>query len=328
MQGKWDENGFADADIAAKYPHVNAGDYIYWNPITGSPVNNSIYDKQIEYTSIQYPNKVLIHGGTYEKITLFADGLNGVNTKKPIVITNFLGQVYLTDAFSIRKSPNNIRITGQYDPVNGYGHRHFVGCDKNGSSVDFTYAHGTFGFLADQSWYWEINGTGGGHAYVIDNGNAKGVEIDHIEATNGFFSGLNWKWNNNFAITDSNRAHHLFFHDLGSEGLYQGSTSGSLQQLFRNFVCENSVFLRIGGEGIQTGRIMDHSRIENNVSFCRARLEEPIPTLSGRKPTSGGQRWKGTDQKQYSDWIGSIRNAHRAIRTHERGATSLRHCIL
>ena len=273
VSGKFDTDGFADADIAAKYPEVNVGDYIYWGPNANNDQNLNSDAISDNITGISYPNKILIKGGDYGWIRLYYYGVSGTNTKKPIVITNFLGQVVTHDGFSLKEDARYIRLTGQYDQTNGYGHRYFVGCDKNSSTIDYSYAWGTFGIMADDKW--ESQRTG--HAYAVDGGNFYGIEVDHIEGHSGFFSGLNRKWNNNYALTDSNAAHHIYFHDIGSEGVYQGSTTQSKpQQLFKNHEVYNNVCVRIGGEGIQTGRLMNHSKVYNNISWAGLDWKDPF----------------------------------------------------
>lgn len=250
VSGNFDTNGPADSAVAAKYAGVNVGDYIYWNSTYHNP--ERIYD--LSKISVDYPNKILIHAKKYGYVTIDLDNAEGNSASEKIVVTNFLGQVETQDGFS----PQNVyavRITGRYDSANGYGHHKFIGWDGG-----YEFRHGTFGFFANNRWKSENI-----HGINLNTVTDK-VEIDFIEAGNGGFTGISWKKDNAaYTITDSSTVHHCFIHDVGSEGLYVGSTQAGQQQVFRNFTVENNTFLRCGGEGVQLGWQMGGCLARNNV---------------------------------------------------------------
>lgn len=251
VTGKFDENGIADSAIAAKYSEVNVGDYIYWNCTSNSP--DVIYD--VSRITVNYPNKILIHGKKYEYITIDLGNAKGNSTAQQVVVTNFLGQAEFKRGLSLRNL-SAVRITGKYDAINGYGHRYFTGWDGG-----YEFRHGTFGLYGNNQWLSEENG----HHINLNTATTK-VELDYIEAGNGGFSGVSWKEDYaNYKITDSSRMHHCFIHDVGSEGLYVGSTGNAPQQVFKNLLVDNNVFLRCGGEGIQLGWLMGGCVARNNV---------------------------------------------------------------
>jgi hypothetical protein len=255
VTGTFDANGPATDSIAAKYPGVNVGDYIYWN--------NTVNTKHIyDYSgiSVSYPNKILLLSKEYDFITIDLKNAHGNSTGQKVVITNFLGQVEVQNGITLKNLDAN-RLTGRYDSANGYGHRSFKGWDAG-----YEYAHGTFGIYGNNKWKSEETG------HHINLGTITNrVEVDFIEAGNGSFTGISWKYDNDSThkadsvITDSSTVHHCFIHDTGSEGLYLGSTQAGIQQVFTNTVIENNAFLRCGGEGIQTGWLFGKNYIRNNV---------------------------------------------------------------
>lgn len=265
VTGVFDANGFATADIAAKYPHVNVGDYIYWNNTNA----DNIYD--VSGISVSYPNKVLIHSKKYDYITIDLKNAHGNSNAQQVVITNFLGQVEFQRGLSLRNLDAN-RLTGRYDSINGYGHLGFKGWDAG-----YEFPHGTFGLFGNNRWQSEES-----YHHINLNTRTNRVELDYIEAGNGSFSGINWKLNNDSThvadsvITDSSSVHHCFIHDTGSEGLYVGSTQTGTQQVFKNLTVENNVFLRCGGEGIQVGWLYGKNTVKNNVVHSGIDWKKPF----------------------------------------------------
>lgn len=259
VTGAFDQNGFASSAVAAKYPEVNEGDYIFWN-YTGT---TSISD--MSKISVSYPNKILIHAKKYNKITLDLTNAHGNNTNEKVVITNFLGQVETKNGFDLRYLAA-LRLTGKYDSANGYGHRYFKGWDAG-----YEFPHGTFGLYSNNKWQSET----AGHHITINYSSNK-IELDNLELGNGGFSGINWKeYGASYTITDSSSMHHCFLHDIGSEGLYLGATGAAPQQVFQNITIENNAFIRCGGEGVQLGWLMGNSVIRNN--FVHSGLDWKSP---------------------------------------------------
>lgn len=250
VSGNFDTNGPADSAVAAKYAEVNVGDYIYWNY---SPYNfGRIYDAT--KITVHYPNKILIHAKKYTGIMIEMDSAKGNSANEKIVVTNFLGQVEARDGFSPR-NVTAVRFTGRYDSANGYGHRYFTGWDGG-----YEFRHGTFGLYNNN--YWKSEDI---HHFNLNTATDK-IELDFIEVANGGFAGISWKKDGAaYTITDSSSVHDCFIHDVGSEGIYVGSTQVGQQQVFKNLTVENNVFLRCGGEGIQMGWQMGNCIARNNV---------------------------------------------------------------
>lgn len=252
--GTFDNNGPATAAIATKYSHVNKGDYIYWNFTS----EDYIYD--VSGISVSYPNKILVHAKKYRYVTIDLKNAQGNSNEQQVVVTNFLGQVESNGSFSLRNLDAN-RLTGRYDSANGYGHSGYKGWDAG-----YEFTHGTFGIYANNKWASEEN-----FHNINLNTKTNRVELDYIEAANGGFTGISWKYDNDYTnradsiITDSSTIHHCFIHDIGSEGIYIGSTQSGVQQVFTNMTVENNVILRCGGEGIQAGWLYGDNVIKNNV---------------------------------------------------------------
>lgn len=261
--GVFDENGPATAAIAAKYPHVNEGDYIYWNFTS----EDYIYD--VSGINVSYPNKILVHSKKYRCVTIDLENAHGNSNAQQVVVTNFLGQVECNSyGFSLRNLDAN-RLTGRYDSANGYGHSAYKGWEAG-----YEFPHGTFGIYANNKWYSEKE-----RHNINLNTKATRVELDYIEAANGGFTGISWKHDNDTAntfVTDSSTVHHCFIHDVGSEGIYIGSTQSGVQQVFTNMKIENNVILRCGGEGIQAGWLYGENVIKNNVVHSGVDWKRPF----------------------------------------------------
>lgn len=262
--GALDANGIATAAMAAKYSHVNEGDYIYWNFTS----DDYIYDAS--GINVSYPNKILVHSKAYKYVTVFLTNAHGNSNAQQVVVTNFLGQVETKDGFSLHNSDAN-RLTGRYDSAKGYGHYAYKGWDAG-----YEFPHGTFGIYANNRWASEQ------YLHNISLAKASKVELDYIEAANGSFTGISWKYDNDSTnradsiITDSSTIHHCFIHDIGSEGIYIGSTQSGIQQVFTNMTVENNVILRCGGEGIQAGWLYGDNVIRNNVVHSGVDWKRPF----------------------------------------------------
>ncbi|MGH1337419.1 MAG: PKD domain-containing protein [Aureispira sp.] len=256
LTGKYDQNGIADADIANKYPQVAVGDYIYFNGVGNV---SGIYAQNNGAPAISYPNKVLIRGDQYAAISINCAQLNGTTPNQRIPISNFLGQVYVTH-YVYFQGGSHWRFTGQYDPTLGIGSPYYTGCQQNNSTVDFGFSHQQYGIWVSRAWIDE------GTNLVRVSGTATGFEIDHLEISDGGFSGLMLKYdNNNIHSMDNVEVHHLYIHDIGSEGMYIGSTQSGAQHAFNNLHIHHCAVLRTGGEAIQIGQQSAGCLVEHNV---------------------------------------------------------------
>ncbi|WP_309380112.1 hypothetical protein [Cerasicoccus frondis] len=251
--GKWDTNGYADAEVAAAYPEVNEGDFIIWSA-TDSSGPHIYYNSGIALTP---PNKLLIKAGIYKKISIDLSDVNGTSASNRVPITNFLGQVYANQV-GLRNG-QFWRLTGQYDTANGLGHEDFPGCDTDVSSVDFGFSHQRYGIWVANEWVNESD------SCVYVNGQAYGWEIDHIEVSDGGFAGMLLKQDSGSFDMNEVYLHHLYIHDTGSEGIYLGSTQGDPQHMFHDLTVENCLIVRTGTEAMQLGQLGANCLIRNNV---------------------------------------------------------------
>jgi hypothetical protein len=252
ISGKFDTDGIADAEVAEKYAQVQAGDYLVLNGRRGQLSVNPP-------TSITYPQKIFVRGGSYSAIQMRLDNVHGNSPAERVVISNFLGQV---KSKSISATNGSYwRLTGRYDPNLGTGSRFFRGCDTNDSTIEFYGSHGSYGFWIQNHWENESS------ILLYVNGTATGYEVDHIESGDGGFAGAMFKQDNGSVNMDDVYLHHLYIHDVGSEGIYLGSTQGNDQHQFNNLLIENCVFLRTGGEAIQVGQLEEGCVIRNNVAW-------------------------------------------------------------
>lgn len=256
VTGKYDLNGIADADIANKYPQVNVGDYIYFNGVGSS---RAIYAQNSGSPTISYPNKILIRGDSYQAIGINCAQVNGNNSNERVPVSNFLGQVYVLQ-YLFLDGGSFWRLTGAYEPGLGLGSRHYKGCHKNNSTVDFGFSNGTYGIWVSREWIDE------GTNLVKVSGTATGFEIDHLEISDGGFAGLMLKYDDmDIHSMDDVEVHHLYIHDIGSEGMYIGSTQVEPQHVFNNLHIHHCAVLRIGGEAIQVEQQNGGCLVEHNV---------------------------------------------------------------
>ena len=89
LRGKFDQNGVADDEVAAFYPGVNVGDYLFLQPNVGK--DNLYYGNGIP--AIHYPNRIYLKAAVYDVILINLESVEGISGDQPVIITNFLGQV-------------------------------------------------------------------------------------------------------------------------------------------------------------------------------------------------------------------------------------------
>ncbi len=254
-EGAFDSNGLATAEVAAAYPEINEGDYVIWNATQSAGPSIRITDPTFSLTP---PAKILIKAGVYEEIRLNLEGVNGGSTATRIPITNFLGQVYTRELAVYNGA--YWRLTGHYDPAKGLGHADFRGCHSDQDSEDFGFSNGSYGFWVSNGWKNE------GESMIYVSGTATGWEMDHIECSDGGFAGMLLKRDNNDAVDmEDVYIHHMYIHDVGSEGIYLGSTQPDPQHQFNRLTIENVLLLRCGTEALQVGQLGPGTIIRNSV---------------------------------------------------------------
>ena len=254
VTGKFDTDGIADAEIAAKYPQVKEGDYIFFN----ANENREIYKNSGLGVVVNHPNKIFIKGGFYSLIHLRLIDIAGKSSEEQVVITNFLGQVY-SNRFRLLGG-EYWRLTAEYDAEKGIGSPFYRGCATSESEVDFGHSVGNYGIWISQEW---TAGENVSNLSVSDT--ASHFEIDHLEISDGGFAGMLIKEDNGSHNMDHVYLHHLYIHDIGSEGIYLGSTQSDPQHMFNNLLIERCYIARTGSEALQTGQLGDSCIIRNNV---------------------------------------------------------------
>lgn len=250
--GKFDRNGIADAEVAALYPEVQAGDYLFLEPNVGRSI---FYGAGIP--EVRFPNKILIRGGEYETILIDLTSVEGGGPGQRVPIANFLGQVVAQKLFLY--GGRFWRLTGQYDPELGVGDAGHLGCDQDDTGVAFGFSRGTYGI-------WVKNGYANQEIGLTVTGPASGFEIDHLEVSDGGFAGLMVKYENSDQDMTDLELHHLYIHDVGGEGMYLGSVDNShTQHQFQRVRIYQNVLLRCAAEALQAGRLNGEIEIRNNV---------------------------------------------------------------
>lgn len=252
LHNKFDQNGIADEEVAAIFPQVTVGDYLFLEPNVGS--DNLFYGGGIP--RIRYPSKIWIRADEYDVILLNLDSIEGNSPEERIIISNLEGQVRARKV--LLEGGKNWRLTGQWSPQQGIGHESYRGCDTDSSTADFGFSAGNYG--------WRIS-----NSYTSDEvglqiyGTATGFEIDHIEICDGGFAGLMMKSEDGTEDMEDVYLHHLYIHDVGGEGMYLGSTNPDPQHQLNRLTVEYCVLLRTGAEAMQAGQLGPGCTVRNNV---------------------------------------------------------------
>lgn len=252
LQGKFDRNGIVDEEVAAIFPQVSAGDFVFLEPNVG--VTNLFFGGGIQ--PLSYPAKIWIRADEYDEILLNLDSVTGNSPDERIIISNLEGQVKARKI--LLQGGKFWRLTGQWSQIEGIGHPDFTGCDSDSSSVNFGYSASRYG--------WRIS-----NAYTSDEiglqvyGTATGFEIDHIEICDGGFAGLMMKSEDGTQDMEDVHLHHLYIHDVGGEGMYLGSTNPDPQHQINRLTVEYCALLRTGAEALQAGQLGPGCLIRNNV---------------------------------------------------------------
>lgn len=252
LHGKFDRNGIADEEVAAIFPQVAAGDYLFLEPNVGT--DNLFYGGGI--TRISYPAKIWIRADEYDVILINLDSLAGNSPEERIIISNLEGQVKARKV--LLEGGKFWRLSGQWSEQQGIGHKSFRGCDSDSSSVNFGYSSGKYG-------WWISNSYTSDEVGLQVYGTATGFEIDHIEICDGGFAGLMIKSEDGTEDMEDVSLHHLYIHDVGGEGMYLGSTNPDPQHQFNRLTVEYCALLRTGAEALQAGQLGPGCVISNNV---------------------------------------------------------------
>ena len=162
---------------------------------------------------------------------------------------------------------SNWIVTGKYDPISLTGDSAFPGHRGN----NYSNTRGTYGILVDDDF--RLFGTGNSGIGVgsqvpvgIVNPPTSDFELSFIEIREVGFAGMTLKTDDDGTIPMNNVfIHDNYIHDIGSEGMYIGSTQTPPQHSFNNLRIENNRVLRTGTEALQVGQLGDGCKIRNNV---------------------------------------------------------------
>ena len=203
-------------------------------------------------------DRLYIQGARYRSVLL--GGLPERSADRPLVITNLNGQVEVggeaANYVFVLRGGSNFVLTGRYDEVSQTGDPAFRG------HAGGAYAHsqGSYGFLIDDRF--SKDGLSG---LAVGSG-ATDFELEFLEVTRAEFAGILVKTDDDGAATMRNvRLHDLYVHDVGSEGLYLGSTQAQPQHAFEGLRIHDNRFLRTGTEALQVGQLGTDCEIHHNV---------------------------------------------------------------
>jgi hypothetical protein len=203
-------------------------------------------------------DRLYVPAGEYRTILL--GGLPERAPERPLVITNRGGQVKVGGAaanyvFSINGGSNWV-LTGRYDEATQIGDASFPG-HADGA---FAHSQGTYGIFIDDAFSKD------GLSGLAIGGGASDFELDFLEITRAEFAGIVAKTDNDGSATMRNvRVHDLYVHDVGSEGIYFGSTQAQPQHAFEGLRIYDNRFLRTGTEALQVGQLGSDCEIHHNV---------------------------------------------------------------
>lgn len=252
LQGKFDRNGIVDEEVAAIFPQVSAGDYVFLEPNVGT--DNLFFGHGI--VPLRYPSKIWVRADEYDEILINLDSVEGNSPEERIIISNLEGQVKARKV--LIEGGKFWRLTGQWSQDQGIGDSAFRGCDSDGSAVNFGYSSGKYG-------WWISNSYTSDEVGLQIYGTATGFEIDHIEISEGGFAGLMMKSEEGTVDMEYVYLHHLYIHDVGGEGMYLGSTNPDPQHQINHLTIEYCALLRTGAEALQAGQLGPGCVIRNNV---------------------------------------------------------------
>jgi hypothetical protein len=202
-------------------------------------------------------DRLYLPAGTYRSVML--GGLPERSTERPLVITNSGGQVRVGgDAanyvFAINGGKNWV-LTGRYDEELQTGDPAYVG-----HAAGYAHSQGKYGIFIDDEFSKE------GLTGLSIGGGATDFEVEMLEITRAEFAGIVAKTDNDGAATMHNVSlHDTYVHDVGSEGIYFGSTQAQPQHTFEHLRIYANRLIRTGTEALQVGQLGEGCEIHHNV---------------------------------------------------------------
>jgi len=247
--------------------------------VPAPPPGQGLYliDIQASYPAVDWStlDRLYLSAGQYKFLRI--GNLPVRSPDRPLIITNINGQVrvggqghyYLV---SLSGGANWV-MTGKYDPISLTGDAAFPGHRGN----NYANTRGKYGILVDDDFY--KFGTGNSGVAVgskvptgIVNPPTSDFELSFIEIREVGFAGMTVKTDDVTVPMNNVYIHDNYLHDIGSEGLYIGSTQTQPQHPFNNLRIENNRVLRTGTEALQVGQLGDDCKINNNV-FALAAID-------------------------------------------------------
>lgn len=196
---------------------------------------------------------------------IFLGNLPQRTADDPLVITNLGGQVRVGGLDFhynfILSGGSHWVLTGRYDPVAQTGDEAFTG------HVGGAYANSrdTYGILIDDAFEDE------GNSGLAIGGGATNFEVELVEVRHVGFAGFLIKTDDQGdAHMVDVKLHDNYIHDVGSEGVYIGSTQSAPQHRIDGLRFYNNRVVRTGTEILQLGQLGDGCEIHNNVFFLGA----------------------------------------------------------
>ncbi|HEY6724129.1 MAG TPA: right-handed parallel beta-helix repeat-containing protein [Polyangiaceae bacterium] len=203
-------------------------------------------------------DRLYIPAGEYRSVLL--GELPERSAERPLVITNLAGQVRVggeaANYVFVINGGSNWVLTGRHDEAAQTGDADFPGHAQG----DFAHSQGSYGIFIDDAFSKE------GLSGLAIGGGATDFELDMLEVTRAEFAGIIAKTDDDGDATMRNvRVHDLYVHDVGSEGIYFGSTQAQPQHSFENLRIYDNRLLRTGTEALQVGQLGSDTEIHHNV---------------------------------------------------------------
>lgn len=208
-------------------------------------------------------DRLYLPAGEYQ--TLCLGDLPERSAERPLVITNLGGQVRIGGYAANYVASigcdggaggSNWILTGRYDPTSKTGDTGFRGHAEG----TFANSQGSYGIFVDDEF------SKAGHTGIAIGARATDFELEVIEVARAEFAGVSAKTDSQGDATMRNvRFHDMYVHDVGSEGIYFGSTQAQPQHTFENLHVYDNRLLRTGTEALQVGQLGEGCEVDHNV---------------------------------------------------------------
>ncbi len=217
-------------------------------------------DLQASFPGVDWADldRLYIPAGHYPNLLL--GGFPDRSASDPLVITNTGGQVRVGGlGFSsyvvVLRGGSNWVLTGEYDPDAATGDAAYPGHAEGYASP-----RGRYGIFIDDAL------EDAGNSGLAVGGGATAFELAFVEVTRVGFAGLLIKTDDDPTARMSDvTIRDLYIHDVGSEGIYLGSTQSGGQHDFTGIEIVNNRVLRTGTEMLQVGQLGGGCEIHHNV---------------------------------------------------------------